>query len=147
MKFSIPLLLTTLFSLTSTHPTRYSLSTPRANQQRSHDHCNCTGASATDTTGTYICSDPRLGPATLPTSLPLSGYLTSYDRFGGLEAGAFLAKWTVNGSYIYPPQNGFSLDLKGNAINGSMVLLPGTLVDRFGSEYGLYFLLPLCCLR
>ena len=31
---------------------------------------------------------------------------------------------------------GFQLDAEGNAINGSMVLPVGTLVDRFGSEYG-----------
>lgn len=31
---------------------------------------------------------------------------------------------------------GFQLDAEGNAINGSMILPVGTLVDRFGSEYG-----------
>ena len=34
---------------------------------------------------------------------------------------------------------GFQLDAEGNAINGSMVLPVGTLVDRFGSEYGQFF--------
>lgn len=63
--------------------------------------------------------------------------MSSYDRFGGLKPGEFLAQWTdANGNYVYPPQNGFQLDAKGNAINGTMVLEPGTLVDRFGSEYG-----------
>ncbi|PQE26097.1 hemagglutination repeat-containing protein [Rutstroemia sp. NJR-2017a BBW] len=75
----------------------------------------------------------------LPSNLPLSGVLSSYDRFGGLTPGDFLKAWTdSNGKYKYPPGNGFSLDAKGNPINGSMILTPGTLIDRFGSEYGSY---------
>lgn len=38
-------------------------------------------------------------------------------------------------AYTKSPQ-GFQLDAHGNAINGSMILPIGTLVDRFGSEYG-----------
>jgi hypothetical protein len=73
----------------------------------------------------------------LPRKLPLSGFLTSYDRFGGLTPGAYLARWTgPGGSYVYPPLNGFQLDTGGNAINGTMVLQVGALIDRFGSEYG-----------
>lgn len=88
-----------------------------------------------------VCRDARLGPVHLPRRLPLSGLLSSYDRYGGLTPGEFLDKWTdgkgsTGGSFVYPPQNGFVIDGSGKAINGSMVLGVGTLVDRFGSEYG-----------
>lgn len=84
----------------------------------------------------YICNDSRLGPKILPKMLPLSSFLTDYDRFGGMTPGEYLAKWTTNGSYYYPDLNGFSVDTNGNAINGSMILDVGALVDRFGSESG-----------
>ena len=98
--------------------------------------CNCTGANASST-NVYICSDHRLGPVQLPTAIPLSGLVSDYDRFGGEQPGGFLARWTdASGSYIYPPKNGFQLDVTGNPILGNMTLQPGTRVDRFGSEYG-----------
>ncbi|KAH6984564.1 hypothetical protein BGZ61DRAFT_455988 [Ilyonectria robusta] len=102
--------------------------------------CDCTGTkNGGKEAKSYICRDSRLGPAKLPRKLPLGTLVSSYDRFGGLKPGEFLAQWTdANGNYVYPPQNGFQLDAKGNAINGTMVLEPGTLVDRFGSEYGSY---------
>jgi hypothetical protein len=102
------------------------------------DKCDCTGT----TNGGYgsewyICNDPRLGPKVLPRKLPLGTFVSNYDRFGGLTPGEFLKKWTMaNGSYMFPEQNGFQLNTDGHAINGTMVLLPGTLVDRFGGEGG-----------
>ena len=90
----------------------------------------------------YICRDSRLGPKVLPKRLPLGTFVSDYDRFGGLTPGDFLKKWTASdGSYNYPPQNGFQLDTNGNVISGTMVLQTGTLVDRFGSEYGKWSLL------
>ncbi|KAJ2972111.1 hypothetical protein NQ176_g7344 [Zarea fungicola] len=67
-------------------------------------------------------------------------FVASYDRLGGSKTPAeFLRLWTgPDGSYKYPPQNGFQLDVNGNAINGSLQLEIGTLLDRFGSEYGSY---------
>lgn len=104
------------------------------------DSCDCTGTRNDPSTGTaYICGDSRLGPTVLPEKLPLGTLVASYDRFGGLTPSDFLAKWTdAEGNYKYPPQNGFQLDANGAAINGTMVLEPGTLVDRFGSEFGAY---------
>ncbi|PQE32045.1 hemagglutination repeat-containing protein [Rutstroemia sp. NJR-2017a WRK4] len=119
----------------------------RNNIQSAHNsfgkrcNCNCTGTTPgpLPSSAPYICQDDRLGPMDLPSYLPLSGVLSSYDRFGGLTPGDFLKAWTdSNGKYKYPPGNGFSLDAKGNPINGSMILTPGTLIDRFGSEYGSY---------
>ncbi|KAL8992699.1 MAG: hypothetical protein Q9169_006901 [Polycauliona sp. 2 TL-2023] len=104
--------------------------------------CSCTSTNDTgpETGSAYICRDPRLGPVQLPTVFPLLSFVSDYDRFGGLQPGAFLARWTDNatGFYRYPPQNGFVLDLGGRAILGNMTLRVGMQVDRFGSEYGTY---------
>jgi len=101
--------------------------------------CDCTGTNNTGPTGkNYICNDPRLGPKVLPRKFPLLSFVSDYDRFGGLTPGQFLDKWTVNGSYIYPPLDGFQLDISGNPIQGNMTLAVGQKVDRFGSEYGSY---------
>lgn len=106
--------------------------------------CNCTGTKAgpLPSSAPYICYDWRLGPKVLPRYLPLYSELSYYDRFGSLTPGEFLEKWwdpTGNGSFIYPGTvtNGFSTDIKGNPINGTMILPPGTLLDRFGGETGL----------
>jgi hypothetical protein len=100
--------------------------------------CDCSGTrDGGRSSKDYICRDARLGPTKLPRKLPLSTFVESYNRFGGLTPIQFLQTWTdEKGSYKYPPQNGFQLDEHGNAINGSMILPVGTLVDRFGSEYG-----------
>jgi hypothetical protein len=100
--------------------------------------CDCSGTRPGGwENAAYICRDKRLGPTILPILLPLAPVVSTYDRFDGLSPGEFLAKWTDDaGNYVYPPQNGFQLDVDGNAINGTMDLLPGTLVDRFGSERG-----------
>lgn len=100
--------------------------------------CDCSGTrDGGRSSKAYICRDARLGPTKLPRKLPLSTFVESYNRFGGLTPIQFLQTWTdEKGSYKYPPQNGFQLDEHGNAINGSMVLPVGALVDRFGSEYG-----------
>ena len=102
--------------------------------------CNCTNTNDTGkATGTpYICRDPRLGPKKLPRRFPLLSFVTDYDRFGGMTPGEFLAKWTdaKSGWFVYPPQNGFQLDLQGKPILGNMTLEVGAKVDRFGSEYG-----------
>ncbi|KAF5000535.1 hypothetical protein FGRMN_1702 [Fusarium graminum] len=100
--------------------------------------CDCSGTrDGGRSSKAYICRDARLGPTKLPKKLPLSTFVESYNRFGGLTPIQFLQTWTdEKGNYKYPPQNGFQIDEHGNAINGSMVLQVGTLVDRFGSEYG-----------
>jgi len=101
--------------------------------------CNCAGTTnGGEASESYICGDARLGPKVLPGKLPLGTFVSDYDRFGGLNPGDFLKKWTAaDGSYVYPPQNGFQLDTNGNLISGTMILQTGTLVDRFGSEYGM----------
>ena len=109
------------------------LPTPAAN-------CDCTGTNDTGTTGrSYICRDPRLGPKRLPRRFPLLSFVSDYDRFGGETPGVFLEKWTKDGSFVYPPQNGFQLTTDGQPILGNMTLMVGTKVDRFGSEYGVSY--------
>lgn len=94
----------------------------------------CEGTNQVD--DKFVCGDPRLGPKRLPRRMPLSDITHPYKRFGDLCPSAFLAKWTVNGSYAYPPANGFQLNTAGQPIQGNMTMLVGTLLDRFGSEYG-----------
>ncbi|KAF8930740.1 hypothetical protein EDD21DRAFT_384312 [Dissophora ornata] len=86
----------------------------------------------------YLCHDARLGPKELPTHFPLDDITHPYDRLGGLCAAEFLSKWTIKGSYTYPPKDGFQLDINANPIEGRMTLVVGMLLDRFGSEYGAY---------
>lgn len=102
--------------------------------------CDCNGEKIVDggrNSSAYICRDGRLGPKILPKRLPLGTVISNYDRFGGLGPDEFLEKWTdENGTYVYPPQNGFVLDDQGKPISSNVTLPKGTLVDRFGSEYG-----------
>lgn len=91
-------------------------------------------------TFSYICGDTRLGPKMLPTDLPLSTLIGSYQRFGGLCPGDWLKLWTdkTTGKFVYPPLDGFEVMTNGKALFGNVTLLAGTRVDRFGSEYGTY---------
>ena len=102
------------------------------------DYCAGTASNAT-LARTYVCGDPRLGPRVLPRGLPLGTELQSYDRFGGLCPGPFLAAWynATAAGWNYPPQDGFSVaDATGLPIEGNLTLGAGALLDRFGSEYG-----------
>ncbi|KAJ7033794.1 hypothetical protein C8F04DRAFT_1183765 [Mycena alexandri] len=101
--------------------------------------CDCRDTNSTDPT--FLCGDRRLGPASLPTIGPLATLLNRYDRLGGLCPGEFLAKWTVNGSFQYPPSDGFQLSTTGIPIEGNGTLSRGLLLDRFGKPSG-RFLAP-----
>jgi hypothetical protein len=101
----------------------------------------CVGTNATSNGNVYVCGDPRLGPWKIPTALLLTaiaGTESNYHRFAGLCPGEFLAKFTspATGQYVYPPFNGFQSSASNQSIEADMVLNPGTLLDRFGSEYG-----------
>ncbi|TID15996.1 hypothetical protein E6O75_ATG09054 [Venturia nashicola] len=103
----------------------------------------CAGTNATSDSNIYVCGDPRLGPWAIPTALPLTviaGKVSNYHRFAGLCPGKFLAKYTApeTGLYVYPPFDGFQLSASGQPIKADMELEPGLLLDRFGSEYGLF---------
>jgi hypothetical protein len=69
--------------------------------------CDCAGTrDGGSNSKQYICRDARLGPSKLPRKLPLSTFVESYNRFGGLTPAQFLLTWTdEKGSYRYPPQN------------------------------------------
>ncbi|KAL0960457.1 hypothetical protein HGRIS_005500 [Hohenbuehelia grisea] len=88
----------------------------------------------------FLCQDERLGPVTLPHTLPLSNLVVDYDRFGGLCPGEFLAKWTdkTTGFYVWPPLEGFQLNTAKERIAGNQTLLVGMRLDRFGHEGGKY---------
>jgi hypothetical protein len=100
--------------------------------------------------GTYICGDERLGPAQLPVRGVVADMLDTYDRFGGSGPGDFLREWynESQNTWWYPgnalppynnkPSDGFVTGVNGAPIVGKVDLEVGTLVDRFGSEYGRY---------
>jgi hypothetical protein len=110
--------------------------------------CDCSGKHVrkNDNLGRiYVCGDERLGPRDLPTKLPLSTFVTGYDRFGGLTPNEFLEKWWDNTTrpdgkkpvgWKYPLKNGFELDDDERPIKANVNLTPGTLVDRFGEPTG-----------
>ncbi|KAL0952149.1 hypothetical protein HGRIS_008766 [Hohenbuehelia grisea] len=97
----------------------------------------CEGTKRSDNAA-YLCGDERLGPSFLTSMSPLDRILRSWDRFGDLCPGEFLAKWNPNGRWKYPDHNGFDLNAAGQPIEKQEVLDVGTLVDRFGSEGGKY---------
>lgn len=121
----------------------------------------CAGTNYTASlTSTYLCGDSRLGPTKLPrgsdddasvTSI-LANVLFTYDRFGGLCPGEFIAAWfnETIGWWNYPPENGFELGENedgspvqngnggGKPIQGNVTLEVDTLLDRFGSEGGTF---------
>ncbi|KZV94524.1 hypothetical protein EXIGLDRAFT_834944 [Exidia glandulosa HHB12029] len=99
----------------------------------------CKGANNT-APDIYLCGDFRLGPLTLPTKLPLDNLIFKYDRLGGLCPGEFLEKYTnaTTGSFVFPPHDGFLLDVHHKPIKGNVTLKVGTLLDRFGSETGTF---------
>ncbi|TEA14089.1 hypothetical protein C8034_v003506 [Colletotrichum sidae] len=103
----------------------------------------CAGTNRTETDPElYICGDPRLGPVSLPSGIPLEGIVgvdSTYRRFGGLCPGQFLAEFTDReGKMAYPPFEGYGIDTAGRPAVFNLTLTPGTYVDRFGSEFGRY---------
>lgn len=124
-----------------------ALSIPSSSQnplltRETNSTCDCTNTNSSGprTDPPSICNDARLGPITLPRTLPLLSFVSDYDRFGGGTPGEFLANWTdpKTGRWIWPKADGYSLDISGNPISGKMKLEIGTTVDRFGSENGTY---------
>ncbi|KAF8927396.1 hypothetical protein BGZ47_002166 [Haplosporangium gracile] len=58
----------------------------------------------------------------LPKLFPLNDITKPYDRLGGLCAAQFLVKWTVNGAYTYPDNNGFVISASNVPIKGNYLL-------------------------
>jgi hypothetical protein len=92
----------------------------------------------------YPCGDSRLGPKVLPDTAPLGAIVETYNPFyGNVCPGQFLKNWWNDTAqwWNYPPQSGYGLDNTGKPILGNITFTVGTLLDRFGSEYG-YFVSP-----
>ncbi|KAH9233443.1 hypothetical protein K456DRAFT_37408 [Colletotrichum gloeosporioides 23] len=114
------------------------------NEARCPDYC--AGTNASDSSGIYVCGDDRLGPKTLPSTIPLGGIAgldSTYRRFGGLCPGEYLAKWwdeykAGGPDYMYPKNQGYGADTAGHSVRYNFTLLPGVYIDRFGSEWGNY---------
>lgn len=97
-------------------------------------------ANITFTNASYVCGNDTLGPVQLPRQFPLSTELATYYRFGDLCPYEFLAKWTwPNGSYHYPPKDGFVLTADGEPVTANVTLPVGRKIDRFGGPSGNFF--------
>ncbi|KAI8216310.1 hypothetical protein K4K54_002438 [Colletotrichum sp. SAR 10_86] len=100
----------------------------------------CAGTNASDSSGIYVCGDDRLGPKTLPSTIPLGGIVgidSTYRRFGGLCPGKYLADWwDEEKGWKYPEEKGYTIDTAGNATKFNFTLEKGVYIDRFGSEWG-----------
>lgn len=96
---------------------------------------------------TFFHDDPRLGPHHLPELGPVGAELLGYRRTGGLSASEFLATYYNpaanggSGGWIYPPDSGYVIGPDGNPIEFHLTMVPGSEMDRFGSQYG-SFLAP-----
>jgi hypothetical protein len=81
-----------------------------------------------------MCGEELLGPAVLDESP--QALFAHFHQLGGLCPADWLKKWTKDGAYKFPDYDGFQLSTEKHPINGTELLLPGTLVDRFGRPSG-----------
>ncbi|KAG0028659.1 hypothetical protein BGZ82_008328 [Podila clonocystis] len=143
---AIALVLCSILSAVSASPIPIKLAAANTDDYSAENNGNvkcpdmCKGVAPVNSTY-YFCQDARLGPKKLPRLFPLNDITHPWDRLGGLCAAEFLAKWTANGSYTYPDNDGFVVSTSNMSIKGNATLLTGTMVDRFGSERG-FFLSP-----
>ncbi|MFJ2581834.1 TNT domain-containing protein [Kitasatospora aureofaciens] len=85
----------------------------------------------------YYCGRQELGPATLPTTGPVSTLLKDYHRLGGLEPTQFLDWYRSGTSWKYPDNRGFA-ETNGVIDMGKATMQPGWHLDRFGAATGKY---------
>jgi hypothetical protein len=99
-----------------------------------------TATRLTDCSAEAYHGDARLGPERLPIVGAVGAELRSYHRTGKQEPAAFLAEFYDDGldSYRYPPAEGYRLDPFGAPIKDDRLLRFGTLIDRYGSEFGAF---------
>jgi hypothetical protein len=92
----------------------------------------------TECSAELYAGDARLGPAELPRLGPVGVQLVGYSRTGHRPPEVFLERYydTAAGSWRYPPGDGFILGPGGRPVKTVDTLVPGRLVDRYGSEYG-----------
>src|SRR4051794_28808841 len=85
-------------------------------------------------------NDARLGPKRLPNAGPLKTVLKGYDRFDGMTAKGYLAKYydDAGKTWRYPPQGGYLLNPDGSPVKLQLTIFTGQRIDRFGSEFGSY---------
>jgi hypothetical protein len=93
---------------------------------------------------TFFNGDARLGPAVLPAVGEVGHELRGYQRTGNLTAQQFIAAFwdpTANGgqgSFIFPPANGYVIGPGGQPEVSQATLDRGDRIDRFGSEFGAF---------
>jgi hypothetical protein len=85
----------------------------------------------------YYCGRQELGPATLPSTGPVSTLLKGYRRFGGLQPTQFLDWYRTGDLWKYPDNRGFA-EVNGVLDMHLQTMEPGGLLDRFGADTGKY---------
>ncbi|KAF7365767.1 putative filamentous hemagglutinin adhesin protein [Mycena venus] len=75
--------------------------------------------------------------------MPSPPCAASYPRYcGPAGAGLQLSGHQLypfpNGSYEFPPFDGFQLSISDMPFDGTQLLLPGMRLDRFGSAHGMF---------
>ncbi|SDD79970.1 TNT domain-containing protein [Actinokineospora iranica] len=101
----------------------------------------------TECSQTHTLDDPRFGPRVLPKRGVVGEQLVGYRRTGKLTPRRFLETYYDSaanggqGSWRYPPADGYLLSPEGTPVIIPTRLAPGRLLDRYGSEYG-QFLAP-----
>ncbi|MEP7026572.1 MAG: glycohydrolase toxin TNT-related protein, partial [Actinomycetota bacterium] len=95
----------------------------------------------------FFLGNALLGPARLPLLGEVGAELWGYRRTGDLTVHRFLSTYydpTANagqGSWIYPPDNGYVIGRDGQPEESQRTLRVSQVVDRYGSEFG-SFLAP-----
>ena len=90
-----------------------------------------------DSISTYVI---KLGPDHLPVLGTVGEQLHGYDRTGHRSVGTFLATYfdDATGSFRFPPQDGYVIRPDGTPLRWQQHLVPGTRIDRYGSEFGAF---------
>jgi hypothetical protein len=99
-------------------------------------------AARTGCSASYLGSDSRLGPATIPNRGAIALELSGYRRLDGMTRQRFIKRYwdPSTKSWRYPPDSGF-LIVGGKPVKFRLTLEPGEPLDRYGSLYG-RFLAP-----
>lgn len=122
------------------HPGRQALTLAVPGRPRLAPAARRPRGSGQDTTcsAAFYHGDKRLGPEHLPTAGVLGEILHGYDRFGGLSADAFLARFwdPAIRDWFFPPQNGYVLDASSHADVFHVWMTRGLRMDRFGRVTG-----------
>lgn len=99
---------------------------------------HATPAGFGECSASFYLGDPRLGPMMLPRTGPVGEDLRGYHRTGRQSAARLLATFydPLANDWRHPPFDGFAIGSNGGPIRWNEHLMPGKVIDRYGSEFG-----------